>query len=393
MTASRSLTRPASDVTPAASAVPASLARMLSRVDVRTDGRRPWDLQVHSPALWRRLLTDWSLGLGESYMDGEWDCERLDQLFDRLLRGRLDAQAMGWARLKLAASLLPYRLVNHQRASRAHVVGERHYDIGNDLFTRMLDPAMVYSCAYWAHAHTLETAQQDKLAMICQKLALSPGMSVLDIGCGWGGLALHAARHHGVRVTGITVSREQQSWAQAEAQAQGLPVDIRLQDWRTLTGRFDRIVSVGMFEHVGPRNYAAFFQRAQALLDPQGLFLLHTIGVDRATARTDPWTEKYIFPGGKLPAAHELARHFEPEFVLEDWHAFGADYDRTLMAWHARFEAAWPELRAHYDERFRRMWRYYLLSCAGFFRSRQGQLWQLVLSPRERSGIYRSIRP
>ncbi len=370
---------------------PPALRQLLDAADIRTDGARPWDLRVHDPRLYRRLLSEWSLGIGESYMDGDWDCERLDELFERILRADIDSRAAGLARLRMAASLVPYLLVNRQRRERAFVVGEHHYDIGNDLFERMLDSRMVYSCGYWERARDLEEAQLHKLEMICRKLELRPGLTLLDIGCGWGGLAQHAARHHGVRVTGITVSREQQLLA--EQRCAGLPVSIRLQDYRDLEGRFDRIVSVGMFEHVGPKNYGVYFDTAHRLLAPEGLFLLHTIGVDHASARTDPWIEKYIFPGGKLPAAHEVARGFEASFVLEDWHNFGADYDRTLMAWHARFEARWPEIAAVYGERFRRMWRYYLLSCAGFFRSRQGQLWQLVLTRRERRAVYRSVRP
>jgi cyclopropane-fatty-acyl-phospholipid synthase len=370
---------------------PEALKTLLERADVRIDGSRPWDITVHDSRVYRRLLGQWTLGVGESYMDGDWDCPQLDQLFDRLMRSDIEHRVAGLARLRLAATLLPYLLVNRQSRSRAFVVGERHYDTGNDLFERMLDSRMVYSCAYWERAGSLEEAQLHKLEMICRKLQLRPGMSLLDIGCGWGGLARHAAEHHGVTVTGITVSREQK--ALAEERCRGLPVQVLLQDYRDLQGRFDRIVSVGMFEHVGPRNYPAYFETAHRLLQPQGLFLLHSIGLDRRSARTDPWIEKYIFPGGKLPAAREVAEGFEPWFVLEDWHNFGADYDRTLMSWNERFEAAWPELATRYDERFRRMWRYYLLSCAGFFRSRQGQLWQLVLSRRERREVYRSVRP
>jgi len=369
---------------------PAALRQLLELADIRTDGARPWDMRVHDARLYRRMLSEWSLGVGESYMDGDWDCDRLDEMFDRLLRADIESRAVGLARLKLAVSLVPQLLVNRQRRERAFVVGERHYDIGNDLFERMLDRRMVYSCAYWERARTLDEAQEHKLEMICRKLQLQPGQTLLDIGCGWGGLARFAAERHGVSVTGITISREQQ--ALAEQTCAGLPVRILLQDYRSLQGRYDRIVSVGMFEHVGPKNYPAYFDTVHRLLDPQGLFLLHTIGLDRASARTDPWIDRYIFPGGKLPAAHEIAQEFEPLFVLEDWHNFGADYDRTLMSWHERFEAAWPALAPHYSERFRRMWRYYLLSCAGFFRSRQGQLWQLVLTTRERRAVYRSVR-
>ena len=370
---------------------PAALSALLAPADIRLNGDRPWDIRVHHPRLYRRVLTGWSLGLGESYMDGDWDCAQLDEMFTRLMRLGLEHRPLGWARLRLGLALAAAAFTNPQREERAFVVGERHYDLGNDLYERMLDARMVYSCAYWERAATLDQAQEDKLEMICRKLQLRPGMTLLDIGCGWGGLARHAAERHGARVVGITVSREQQALAQQVCA--GLPVEIRLADYRRLEGRFDRIASVGMFEHVGPKNYRAYFDAAHRLLAEDGLFLLHTIGIDQPSTHTDPWIEKYIFPGGKLPAASELALAAQRRFVVEDWHNFGPDYDRTLMHWHARFEAAWPELQARYGERFRRMWRYYLLSCAGFFRSRQGQLWQLVLSRRERREAYRSLRP
>lgn len=370
---------------------PRALAELLSRADVHINGSRPWDLQVHHRRLYRRLLTQWSLGAGEAYVDGDWDCDRLDMLFERLLRAELDRNAPGAARLKLVGESLRQRLFNRQSVARAGQVGERHYDVGNDVFEAMLDSRMIYSCGYWADAQDLEQAQEHKLAMICRKLELQPGQTLLDIGCGWGGLARYAAEHHGVHVTGVTISREQ--LALAEQRCAGLPITLKLQDYRSLDGRFDKIVSVGMFEHVGLKNYAVYFDTAHRLLAPQGLFLLHTIGTDRRAPHTDPWIERYIFPNGKLPSPAELAEAVEGRFLIEDWHNFGPDYDRTLMAWAERFEAAWPRLSAHYDEAFHRMFRYYLLSCAGFFRSRQGQLWQLVLTRPERDTVYRSYRP
>ena len=372
---------------------PRLLVELLARADVRFDGGRPWDVQVHHPRLYRRLLTRWSLGAGESYMDGDWDCERLDELFARLMQVDLDQVAPGWSRLAAGWEWLRHRLFNLQSLHRAFQVGEQHYDVGNDVFEVMLDTRLVYSCAYWERARTLEQAQVDKLELICRKLQLQPGERLLDIGCGWGGLARHAALHHGAQVTGITVSREQ--LALAQQRCAGLPVDLRLMDYRALaeTGaRFDKIASVGMFEHVGPKNYATYLDTAGQLLAPEGVFLLHTIGSGTTTPFTDPWIDRYVFPNGKLPSARELAQALEGRFVIEDWHNFGPDYDRTLVCWHQRFEAAWPRLSARYDERFRRLWRYYLLCCAGFFRSRQGQLWQLVLTHRERARPYRSVR-
>jgi cyclopropane-fatty-acyl-phospholipid synthase len=371
-------------------APPRVITELLAHADVRLDGGRPWDIRVHHPRLYHRVLTQWSLGLGESYMDGDWDCERPDELFHRLMRTDVEARAMGSARLRLALETLRQSWLNLQAPARAFEVGKRHYDAGNDVFEAMLDARMIYSCAYWEHARDLDEAQEHKLELICRKLELKPGDKLLEIGCGWGGLARFAAERHGAVVTGITVSKEQ--LALARERCAGLPVTLLLQDYRELTGRFDKIVSVGMFEHVGPKNYPVYFDTVRRLLEPGGLFLLHTIGIDVRSPRTDPWIDRYVFPNGKLPSAVELTQTLEGRFLVEDWHNFGPDYDRTLMAWHERFERAWPQLAPRYGERFGRMWRYYLLSCAGFFRSRQGQLWQLVLAGRERREAYRSVR-
>jgi cyclopropane-fatty-acyl-phospholipid synthase len=378
---------------PPSSGAPRILEELLGKADIRINGSRPWDIQVHRPRMWRRVLSQWTLGLGEAYMDGDWDCERLDMLFHRAMAADLERQPFGKARLRLLAESLRQRLLNLQTPERAAQVGEQHYDVGNDVFAAMLDPRMIYSCAYWERATTLEQAQLDKLDLICRKLELKRGERLLDIGCGWGGLARHAAEHHGCEVTGITVSKEQ--LALAQDRCRGLPVTLLLQDYRSLDPsrwRFDKVVSVGMFEHVGPKNYAVYFDTVRRLMEPQGLFLLHTIGVDRTQTHTDPWIDRYVFPNGKLPSVLEMSQGIEGRFVVEDWHNFGTDYDRTLMCWHENFEAAWPRLAARYDERFRRMFRYYLLSCAGFFRARQGQLWQLVLTQRQREGAYRSVR-
>ena len=306
------------------------------------------------------------------------------------MRCDINEKVKNWRRWRLLGAILRQLLLNPQAPVRAFHVGERHYDIGNDVFEAMLDPTMSYSCGYWANADNLADAQRHKLELICRKLALQAGERLLDIGCGWGGLAHHAATHHGVEVVGITVSRQQCEFARHRCA--GLPVRIEFQDYRELGGSFDKIVSVGMFEHVGPKNYPIYFDTVRRVLADDGLFLLHTIGDYTTTTTTDPWIEKYIFPNSKLPSAHQLTEVLERRFVIEDWHNFGPDYDRTLMAWWSNFDAGWPGLRNRYDLRFHRMWKYYLLSCAGFFRARQGQLWQLVLSKRQRSAIYRSVR-
>ncbi|MYZ51402.1 cyclopropane fatty acyl phospholipid synthase [Malikia spinosa] len=366
----------------------AAFERLLAQADVRLDGQRPWDLQIRHSGTFDRVLGHGSLGLGESYMDGWWDCERLDEFICRALRAGLDRQVRNPALLLLA---LKSRLLNLQSPARAWQVGQQHYDTGNELFEAMLDPTMSYSCGYWAQQETLEQAQRAKLELICSKLQLKPGMTLLDIGCGWGGLMRHAAEQYGASCVGLTISREQAEWA--SRQLRGLPAQVELVDYRDFNPdgakRFDRLVSVGMFEHVGPKNYRTYFEVARRSLREDGLFLLHSIGRNRPGGTNDPWIEKYIFPNGVLPAPSELTRATEREFVLEDLHNFGADYDRTLMAWLERFDAAWPQLQQRYPERFRRMWRYYLMACAGTFRARDNQLWQLVLSPRGVTGGYR----
>ena len=356
---------------------------LLDKADIEINGSRSWDIQVKNPDFFKRVLQEGSLGLGESYMDGWWECDRLDIFFHHVLKHKLDQQLPHHFKdtLRIAAA----RLTNLQSKNRAWIVGKEHYDLGNDLFSLMLDPYMQYSCGYWKEATTLAAAQEAKLDMICRKLALEPGMSLLDIGCGWGGLAEFAARHYGVKVHGVTISAEQQKLAQQRCE--GLDVTILLQDYRDLNEQFDRIVSVGMFEHVGPKNYATYFDVVDRNLKPDGIFLLHTIGAIKTDMNVDPWIDKYIFPNGCLPSVRHIADASEPHFILEDWHNFGADYDTTLMAWYERFIQAWPQLADSYGERFKRMFSYYLNACAGAFRARDIQLWQVVFSRGVEGGL------
>lgn len=369
---------------------PPVIRDLLAGVGLSINGNQPWDIQIYDEKVYRMILYKGSLGFGVAYMEGLWEAEQLDETFHRLLSADLDRKLKGWARFRLLAEAVRHRVFNLQSQERAFAVAHKHYDIGNDVFEAMLDSSMSYSCAYWAHADNLEQAQQHKLDMICRKLALKPGEHLLEIGCGWGGLARYAAEHYGVTVTGITVSREQQ--ALARQRCAHLPVEIVLMDYRDLRGQYDKIVSVGMFEHVGPKNYSVYFQQAHDLLKKEGLFLLHTIGNYVTAPNTDAWIDNYIFPNGKIPSASEITQAIENRFILEDWHNFGPDYDRTLMSWWQNFNEAWPALSEQYGERFYRMWRYYLMCCAGYFRSRQGQLWQLVLSKREKRQVYRSVR-
>jgi len=363
-------------------------AEILGFAGVQIDGTNPWDIRIHNKEFYRRALTEGELGFGESYMDGWWEAEKIDQLIHRILTARLDEKIR--LKFSMLMRLFSDRIFNLQSKRRAFIIGEKHYDLGNTLFENMLDHRMNYSCGYWKDATTLDEAQENKLELICRKLYLKPGMRVLDIGCGWGPFGKYAAAKYRVQVTGITVSREQVQLGQRLCE--GLPVDFRLMDYRNLNEKFDRIVSVGMVEHVGYKNYGTFFNVASRCLAEDGLFLLHTIGHQEPLKASDPWTNKYIFPNGMIPSASQLSNAFEKSFVLEDWHNFGPDYDRTLMTWHENFVNNWDKLKSGLSERFYRMWTYYLLSAAAAFRSRRCQLWQIVLSQNGVPGGYQSVR-
>ena len=352
------------------------LRKTLASADIVADGDRPWDIQVHNPHFYERVLAEGTLGFGESYMDGWWDCDAVDEMCCRAIRARLCDHAP--ANLQTVLSVAASVILNLQNKHRSRHVAERHYDLGNDFFEAMLDPEMQYSCAYFRGTDDLAAAQRLKLDLIFRKLGLKPGMRLLDIGCGWGGLARIAARDHGCDVVGITISREQQ--AHAANACRGLPMEIRLQDYRELSEPFDRIVSVGMMEHVGHKNFRAYFSSAHRCLAEGGLFLCHTIGGLKSQTHTDPWIERYIFPNSMIPSAAQIASAADGLFVVEDVQNFGADYDQTLLSWEKNFSAAWPRFADRYGERFRRMWRFYLLSCAGAFRARDLQVYQFLLS-------------
>ncbi|QDE38570.1 cyclopropane fatty acyl phospholipid synthase [Luteibacter pinisoli] len=349
---------------------------LLEQAGISINGQRPTDLTVHDERTYARVFAHGSLGLGEAYMDGWWDCPDLPGFMARVLSSHVDES------LRTLDTLLAHlkaRFINLQRGDHAWDVGRQHYDLGNDLFEAMLGKRLVYSCGYWAEAWNLDDAQEAKLDLICRKLQLQPGQRILDIGCGWGEALKFAAERYGVSGVGITISKEQAEYARELCR--GLPIEIRLQDYHELDERFDAILSVGMFEHVGGKNYRPWFEVARRCLRPDGLVLLHCIGSNGAPGRPDPWIEKYIFPNSMIPSMAQMASALENLFVVEDWHNFGTDYDRTLVAWLANFEAAWPQLAGRYDERFRRMWHYYIGCSAGVFRSRRDQLWQLTLSP------------
>lgn len=361
---------------------------LLDRAGIEVGGTAPWDIHVHDARFWERVVRDRELGLGEAYQDGWWDAGRVDEFLTRVQLADLRSAITPGPDLVMLAAKAALR--NRQNRRRALANASAHYDIGNDLYQRMLDPRMIYSCGYWIDAPDLAAAQEAKLDLICRKLGLEPGMRLLDIGCGWGGLAAFAAERYGAAVTGISPATEQVRVARERTR--DLSVTIEQLDYREVTGSFDRITSVGMMEHIGPKNLRTFFDVCRRVLAPDGVMLHHTIGSNESKLRSDPWFDKYIFPGGVVPSLEQIAGAALHDWAIEDVHNFGPDYDRTLLAWFDNIEARWDEI-PHYDHRFRRTWRYYLLASAASFRVRNLQLWQIVFRRSNRvSEVYRTVR-
>ncbi|MGF1670543.1 MAG: cyclopropane fatty acyl phospholipid synthase [Balneolaceae bacterium] len=364
------------------------IGSLLTDAGIQINGPEPWDIHVKDERFYGRILSGGSLAAGESYMDGWWDAERLDLFFEKVFEANIEEKFS--QTLKNLWFFIRYKILNPQSVKRSFKVGKQHYDKGNELFRLMLDKRMVYSSGYWKDTDSLDEAQEKKLDLICRKLNLKPGLHLLDIGCGWGNLVKFAAENYGVKATGITISEKQAEFAHKECA--GLPVTIKLQDYRSLDHIYDRIASVGMVEHVGKKNYSTFMKVVNRCLKQDGLFLLHTIGSNRSVEKCDPWIEKYIFPNSMLPSLAQLTQASEPYFITEDLHSFGPYYDRTLMAWDTNFRKSWRKLSQKYDDTFYRMWRYYLMSSAASFRTRQHQLWQLLFAKPVRRKMICTVR-
>lgn len=363
----------------------AMLARLLDEGGIKLNGPEAWDPQVHNPDLYARVVAEGSLGLGEAYMDGWWDCERLDTLFERIVTHRID---MGLRpSMSLIWLVLNAHLQNRQSKRRVWDVAQVHYDLDVDVFEATFDKRLTGSCGYWATADNLDDAQEAKLDLVCRKIGLKAGERVLDIGCGWGAFMGFAAERYGANCVGVTVSQVQAEYGRKRYAR--LPVEFQVKDYRDFQGRVDRIASMGMFEHVGARNYRTYFEHARRWIADDGLFLLHTIWANEAYPTIDPWLDKYIFPNGCLPTVGQVGDAVEGLFVVENVENFGSYYDRTLMAWYARFQSNWAAISAKYGERFCRMWDYYLRCCAGGFRSRAISVGQFVLSPKGVPGGWR----
>jgi cyclopropane-fatty-acyl-phospholipid synthase len=366
------------------------LHNLIRPAGVEFNGARPFDIHVHDPRFYGRVLRHRTLGLGESYMEGWWDCDDLPELFYRIATSGLDSRLSRSTAMVLAG--IKAQLLNLQSRRRSATVAERHYNISTDMYRSMSDRWITLSCGYWRHASTLDEAQEAKLDLIVRKLRLTARDRILDIGCGFGAFARFAAERYGCTVVGVNVSAEQVRWARNLSA--GLAVEFHVNDYRELDGYwdgrpFDAVVSSGMFEHVGHKNHRIYMQVVDRVLKPNGLFLLHTIGSNVSSTTNDPWFDRYIFPNGLLPSVRHIGAAIEGLFVMEDWHNFGRDYEKTLLAWYTNFDRAWAGDRA--DPLFR-MWRYYLLSAAGVFRSRTKQLWQIVLAKGGVPGGYVAVR-
>jgi len=397
---------------------PDSVIKLLNDIDIRVidvnnanelKTKRDWDIVVNDPTYFNDITSKGTIGVGESYMDGKWDCDAIDILFDKILFNKLE-QKIQFENIADKIKIVTSYLFNQQMKEDPYKVEKVHYDIGNNIYINMLGNTMAYSCGYWTsptsptspithEAKSLDEAQNNKFDLICKKLQLQRNDHVLDIGSGFGGLAKYMVDNYGCKVTGINISKEQLKYSRElcaqyikNGQIKFIDCDYRATPliWPD-NEKYDKIVSVGFCEHVGTNNYKVFCQKAYDCLKDGGLFLLHTIGGNVSVTSSDPWMDKYIFPNGILPSVSQLSSAAENLFVIEDWHNFGPYYDKTLMAWHKNYENAIKSGKIKNDNRFYRMWRYYLLVCAGCFRSRSIQLWQIVMS-KENKNLYKCVR-
>ena len=345
-------------------------------------------MRLHDPSLEWRLFFQAPVLLGEAYMDGRLTIEdgRIEDLLSLLLSnlGNDPAGPIDRLRHKIRMAVRRFNQYNPIRRAKRNVA--HHYDLSDVLYDNFLDPDRQYSCAYFRTTQdTLSEAQEQKKRHIAAKLLLRPDQRVLDIGSGWGGLALTLADLSGARLTGITLSKEQLKVAQARARAQGLDdrVEFALRDYREQEGTFDRIVSVGMFEHVGVNHYAAFFRKVRSLLADDGVALIHTIGRSDGPGATSPWIRKYIFPGGYSPALSEVLPVVEKSgLFVTDVEVLRLHYAETLLAWRNRFRENWEKIKALYDERFCRMWEFYLAGSEMAFRHQGLVVFQIQISKR-----------
>ncbi|PMG70814.1 cyclopropane-fatty-acyl-phospholipid synthase [Vibrio lentus] len=354
---------------------------------IEINGSNEWDIKINNDKIYDDILKKGKIAFGEGYINKLWDCNRIDILVSKILKHDIESHLSKKDILKISANIGMKNILNMQSINRAKRDVPFHYDIGNDLYENMLDKRLTYTCAYWDGAENLDQAQEKKMDLICRKLDLKPGERLLDIGCGWASFINYAAENYGVICDGLTLSQEQMKLGKKIANEKGLDVNIILQDYREykVDDKYDKVVSIGMIEHVGPENYDEFFKCVCELIKDDGLFLLHTISSPISVNKTDPWINKYIFPNGVIPSISQLSLALEGKMNIEDIHNFGPDYDKTLLSWCENFEKNWHKISDKYSDNFYRMWRYYLLSCAGAFRNRDLNLIQISLTKNGRA--------
>lgn len=351
---------------------------LLKEADITLNGPNPWDPQIHSEEFWRRLYGQGTLGLGEAYMDGIWDVADMAEFFNRVLRSRVPEGVR--LTTNLVWQVVQARVMNMQNIARSKRVAAMHYN-ETEAYKASLDKRMTGSCGYWPEGVTnVDEAQEAKLDLVCRKIGVQPGQTVWDIGCGWGAFMGFAAEKYGAHCVGVTVSPDQAAYGRERYKH--LPIEFRVQDYRQFDGKTDHVVSMGMFEHVGHKNYRAYFEKARSVIKDDGLFMMHTIGSQWSTETIEPWLEKYIFPGGVIPSMAQVGKAIDGLFSVIDVHNIGPHYDKTLVAWYENFDRNWKKDRNPEEERFYRLWKYYLLCCAGGFRAKVLQVWQFVLSTR-----------
>lgn len=375
-----------------------TITQLFKELDI-VNGR---DIVVHDDRFYEKVLRQQTRGLGESYVNGWWDTPDITKLIITVIRGLPQIRKHLKINLSLIFSQFAGSFYNRQAKQRNARDVQAHYDIGNELYEIMLDKNMVYSCAYFQDPlWTLEQAQEAKIDLVYRKLHIpnqgigTDPVRVLDIGCGWGFGLIHGARYYNIEGVGLTLSQNQ--FESGQRLTKKLPVEIRLQDYRDLPDeeKFDAIFSIGMFEHVGRKNYSQLMHVVEKHLKPNGLFLLHTIGTAKP-GPLEPWMNKYIFPGAYLPSRTLISESTEKLFVLQDFQNFGLHYARTLEEWYQRFMKGWPILRdlrpELYTDRFFRMWKYYLLSSAAGFYTGRNDLWQFVFSKQPLDHVYQAVR-
>lgn len=375
-----------------------TVRELLALGTIELNGPKLWDLQVTDRRFYKRILTGGVLGFAEAYIEGWIDCEQMDELIARLLQAGIKQKLKNNWRLML--HLFQSQIFNLQALSRASQVADAHYNLSNRFYEYMLGESMAYTAAYYKNATSLDEAQYAKYDLVCRKLQLKPGETVLELGCGWGGFARYAAEHYGCRMVSVNISKQQVRYAKELCRQ--WPVAVFRCDYRDEACynpdkiRFDKAVSIGMAEHVGPKNHRRLFGTVFRQLKPNGLFLLHTIGSDRSLTACEPFTHKYIFPNSVIPSLKQLSSAAEGWFVTEDLQNFGKYYFNTLKEWYTNVKSNWQSIQAldytKFNSRFDRIWSFYLLGGMGMAKSKANHLWQIVFSGKAYRDLYEAVR-